>query len=189
MNVYEAIEKRRSYRRFIRPASADQLQRLLRAGSLAASPWNRQGWHVVVVEDAERIRKIAEIKYELNASLGSKTTDKVETIAARQRDAFFNASLVVVYQRFRNEDHEKRFDAGGAWLLMGNILLAAVEEGLATRIVSFWGEAEEKVDRLLGMPAGLKQVSAINIGVPDPQETLPERKIKQTGKWLSTNSF
>lgn len=189
MNIYEAIDRRRSHRRFIKPANSEQMQRLLTAGAKAASPWDRQGWHVVVVENRDLIEKIAVIKYYLNASLGSKTTEKTEIIATRQRDAFNNASLIVVYQRFRNEDHEKRFDAGGAWLLMANIMLAAIEEGLASRIVSFWGEAEERVDRLLLKPDGLKQVSAINIGVADPEEVLPERKIKDSAKWLHIDSF
>jgi len=189
MEIYQALEGRRSVRKYVSPATDEQLDRILKAAALAPSPFNRQAWDVVVVKNPDLIDQIAEIKYQLNLGLSRKATDKTKAQAQRQKDAFNNASLLVVYQRERNNDREIRYDAGGGWLLMGNILIAAMAEGLGSRIISFWDEAEEKVDRLLKVPAERKQISAVNIGVPDPSEVIEPRKLKPAEKWIHFEQF
>ena len=189
MEVYEAIEKRRTIRRFTAPPTKDQLSRILKAGSLAPSPFNRQGWDVVVVEDLALLQKIGEIKRRLTLELGPPLSGAVEDMARRQQEAFTNTVLLVIYQRIGKNPREIRFDGGGAWLLMENICLAAVAEGLGTRIVSFWDWAEEEVNRLLLVPEDKKQVSAINIGIPDVREDIRPRSLKVIEQWVHWNHF
>lgn len=187
MDIYEVIEKRRSIRNFKAPPTKKQLQRIINAAGLAPSPWNRQGWDVVIVDDRELIEKIAEIKYKLNLGLAAEVSEDIEENARRQKDGFANATLLMVYQRVGKNAREIRYDTGGAWLLMENICLAAVGEGLGTRIVSFWDEAEEEVNKLLHVPGGKRQVSGINIGVPN--EDPPPRKLKPQENWVHRNRF
>ncbi len=61
MDVYEAIEKRRSIRRY-RPVDVPEpvLKTLLNAARLAPSGCNRQAWKLIVVRDKETKRRIAE---------------------------------------------------------------------------------------------------------------------------------
>jgi len=189
VELYEAIEKRRSIRKFKSPPTQEQLPRVLRAGGLAPSAFNRQGWDVVIVDDPGLIEKIADIKYRLNRGLGSAVEGSIEDHALRQKAAFVNSTLLMVYHRLGKNERESRYDAGSAWLLMENICLAAVAEGLGTRILSFWDWAEEEVNSLLQVPEGKKQVSAINIGVPDSTEAIRPRALKAQGKWIHRNRF
>ena len=185
MNIYEAIEKRRSIRKFKAPPTEDQLKRVITAGGLAPSGFNRQGWDVVIVDDPALIEKISEIKYQL--SRGLSVAGSVEEFARQQKEAFLNAILLMIYQRVGKNEREIRYDCGGAWVLMENICLAAVAEDLGTRIVSFWDGAEEDVNKLLKVPEGKKQVSGINIGVPDEQPG--PRTLKPIEKWVHRNHF
>jgi nitroreductase len=189
VELYEAIEKRRSIRKFKSPPTQEQLPRVLRAGGLAPSAFNRQGWDVVIVDDPGLIEKIADIKYRLNRGLGSAVEGSIEDHALRQKAAFVNSTLLMVYHRLGKNERESRYDAGSAWLLMENICLAAVAEGLGTRILSFWDWAEEEVNSLLQVPEGKKQVSAINIGVPDSNEAIRPRSLKLQEKWVHRNRF
>jgi len=189
MELYEAIEKRRSIRRFKSPPTEEQLQRVLRAGGLAPSAFNRQGWDVVIVDDPVLLEKISDIKYLLNRGLGSDVSGSVEEHARRQREAFTQTVLLMVYHRVGKNERESRYDGGSAWLLMENICLAAVAEGLGTRIVSFWDWAEKEVDGLLKAPEGKRQVSGINIGVPGPLEEIRPRALKSMEKWVHRNTF
>ena len=189
MELYEAIEKRRSIRKFKSPPTEEQLQRVLQAGGLAPSAFNRQGWDVVIVDDPALIEKIADIKSRLNRGLGSAVEGSIEDHARRQKAAFANSTLLLVYHRLGKNERESRYDAGSAWLLMENICLAAVAEGLGTRILSFWDWAEEEVNSLLQVPEGKKQVSAINIGVPDSTEAIRPRALKAQEKWVHRNRF
>ena len=189
MEVYEAVEKRRSIRKFKSPPTEEQLQRVLRAGGLAPSAFNRQGWDVVIVDDPVLIEKIADIKSRLNRGLGSAVEGSIEDHARRQKAAFTNSTLLLVYHRLGKNERESRYDAGSAWLLMENICLAAVADGLGTRILSFWDWAEEEVNSLLQVPEGKKQVSAINIGVPDSAEAIRPRALKAQEKWVHRNRF
>jgi nitroreductase len=189
VELYEAIQKRRSIRKFISPPTEEQLQRVLRAGGLAPSAFNRQGWDVVIVDDPALIEKIADIKYRLNRGLGSAVEGSIEEHALRQKTAFANSTLLLVYHRLGKNERESRYDAGSAWLLMENICLAAVAEGLGARILSFWDWAEEEVNNLLRVPPGKKQVSAINIGVPDSTEAIRPRALKAQEKWVHRNRF
>ena len=189
MELYEAIQKRRSIRKFISPPTEEQLQRVLRAGGLAPSAFNRQGWDVVIVDDPALIEKIADIKYRLNRGLGSAVEGSIEEHALRQKTAFANSTLLLVYHRLGKNERESRYDAGSAWLLMENICLAAVAEGLGARILSFWDWAEEEVNNLLRVPPGKKQVSAINIGVSDSTEAIRPRALKAQEKWVHRNRF
>lgn len=187
MDVYEAMEKRRSIRKFKAPPTEEQLKRIITAGGLAPSAFNRQGWDVVIVDDSALLDKIADIKYRLNRGLGSDVPGSIEEHARRQKEAFANTTFLMVYQRVGKNDRESRYDGGSAWLLMENICLAAVADGLGTRIVSFWDWAEEEVDRLLRVSPGKRQVSGINVGIPD-EEPKP-RALKPQEKWVHRNGL
>lgn len=64
MEVYEAIEKRRTMRAFKEGASEPQLRKLLLAGVKAPSGSNVQPWEFIIIDDPEIIRQIAEYKYQ-----------------------------------------------------------------------------------------------------------------------------
>ncbi|UCC40668.1 MAG: nitroreductase family protein [Candidatus Aminicenantes bacterium] len=184
MDFCEAIEKRRSVRKFLSPASQEQLNRILNAGTKAPSEMNTQQWEFVVVDDPELIEKISEIKYMVNRDMKPRWEDvppEKEKIAQMQKDSFPNASLVLVFYP-RN-----RFNKAAGWACIQNMLLAAASEGLGSRIATIWGRGEKEVARLLKVPKGFELVAAISIGMP--AYTPGPKPLRPVGTWLHRNVF
>lgn len=60
MDVFEAIEKRRSIRKFKPNKIAEEdLKKILEAGRLAPSGGNRQPWYFIVMQDSERKKALS----------------------------------------------------------------------------------------------------------------------------------
>ena len=64
MDVWEAIEKRRTIRQFKSKVSQSMLHRLIQAGARAPSASNTQPWEFIIIEDQNIIDVIAEQKGE-----------------------------------------------------------------------------------------------------------------------------
>ena len=183
MEVYQAIEKRRTIRKFKGAATEAQLKRILAAGILAPSSMNKQNWEFVVVDDPALIEQISQIKYVLNRgkAAGEQVPEAQEKGALRQKESFKNATLVMIYC---NRDLA---DYTGPWCCIENMLLAAVAEGLAARIARFNGDFAVQVNKLMNAPASMELMVAVSIGIPD-EEPAP-RTLRPEGSWLHRNKF
>ena len=183
MDFHEVIAKRRTVRNFKGPATEAQLMRILAAGAKAPSGSNQQRWEFIVVDDPALIEQIAERKYVLNR--GNKprgeeaATPEVEKAAQAQKDSFANASHVAVYYKEGGRDE--------AWMCLENMSLAAVAEGLGTRIAFYWAGAEKDIDTLLQVPPGFELACVLSIGVPATEPTAPQRRPE--GSWRHRNKF
>jgi nitroreductase len=161
MDLYEVIEKRRTIRIYQKPATDEQLRKILLAGSKAPSGRNSQPWEFIIVEDQAIIAQLADLKQKVIMSMPTKTEEdqqKLKKGAAAQKASFNNASIVAVCGK-----------AGGAksvWLAIENISLAAVAEGLGSGIVLYPKEGMDKIGELLGLPSGYEPAAVLKIGVP-----------------------
>ena len=62
MNIFEAIQTRRSIREYTGvPATEEQLQTILKAGFQAPSAHNKQPWHFIVIRNPKTLDSIASI--------------------------------------------------------------------------------------------------------------------------------
>ena len=183
MDLLEAIEKRRTIRKFSAPPAEEQLERLLEAGAKAPSAGNRQAWFVVIVQDAETREKLGEIKKNLNARR-TPDTEKGRAMVQIQKDVFENATSLVFYTYAPEPDDPHRYDEGSAWLFVENLCLAAVTEGLGTQLFAYWDDAEEEVNQLLGVPKKYKQVIGVNVGVQHTEFKPAKKVLKSKSKWI-----
>jgi nitroreductase len=183
MDLWEAIEKRRTIRKFAAPPTEEQLERLLDAGAQAPSAGNRQAWFVIIVKDSETRERLGEIKKNLNARR-TPDTEKGRAMLQIQKDVFENATSLVFYTYAPEPDDPHRYDMGSAWLFVENLCLAALTEGLGTQLFAYWDDAEEEVNRLLGVPEKYKQVIGVNVGVPDPAFKPSTKVLKSKSKWI-----
>ncbi|MHB8770057.1 MAG: nitroreductase family protein [Syntrophales bacterium] len=183
MELYQAIEKRRTIRKFKGAATEAQLSRIIAAGTQAPSGMNKQNWEFVLVDDPAISEAIGQIKYVMNRgkAAGEEVPEAQEKGAVRQKDSFKNATLLVVYC------NKELADSVGPWLCIENISLAAVAEGLGSRIARLGGDAAAQVNKLLNAPAAMELVAALSIGIPD-EEAAP-RTLRPEGSWLHTNRF
>jgi 5,6-dimethylbenzimidazole synthase len=161
MDLYEAIENRRTIRVFKGPATEDQLKKIILAGTKAPSARNTQPWEFIIVEEQSLIDKIGDIKYEFTLKLApenGKDRDNFEKMAAAQKDSFSNASILAVCHREGGDS--------STWLCIENICLAAVAEGLGSGIVFYPPEGKAMITDLLGLPTNYGLAAVLKIGVP-----------------------
>jgi nitroreductase len=183
MEFHEVMAKRRTVRKFKGPATEAQLMRILVAGTKAPSGMNQQRWEFIMVDDPALIEQIAERKYVLNR--GNKprgeeaATPEIEKAAQAQKDSFANGSHVAVYYKEGGRDE--------AWMCLENMSLAAVVEGLGTRIAFFRAGAEKDIDKILQVPPGYELACVLSIGVPAMEPTAPA--LRPEGSWLHRNKF
>ena len=86
MDLYEAIAKRRTVRKFKGPATEAQLMRIMVAGTKAPSGMNQQRWEFIVVDDPALIEQIAD--WIATNILGMATDDaEISDVAALSRIA------------------------------------------------------------------------------------------------------
>jgi nitroreductase len=188
MDLYEAIEKRRTIRVFKSPTTEDQLKRIILAGTKASSAMNSQPWEFVIVEDQSTINNLADLKYKLTLKLGSASgadPDSFKQRAYGQRESFKNASIVAVF-------HRKGQDASN-WLAIENISLAAVAEGLGSGITFYAPEERSIITELLGFSGDYDLTAVLKIGVPGEEgfdrEHNPNGPRRPEFSWLHRNKF
>jgi nitroreductase len=182
MDVYEAIEKRKTIRVYKKKATEQQLRKLILAGTKAPSAGNRQPWEFIIVDDQKIIDQLSEIKYQLNRLFppqAGETQKEVEERALFQKKSFENASIVAICCGVEQ--------AANGWLCVENMSLAAVADGLGTGIVSYWGEVKKQAEKLLGIPGDHELVCVLKIGVPGEEGT--PRKRRAEFSWLHQNRF
>jgi nitroreductase len=182
MDVYEAIEKRRTIRIFKKGATEEQLRRIILAGSKAPSGGNRQPWEFIIIDDPKIIDQLAEIKYQLNRKFtpGKGETQKdVEERALNQKRWFKNSSVVGVCTTSGQSTN--------GWLAVENMSLAAVAEGLGSNIISYWAEEKKEVEKIIGLPDGYELTCLLKFGEPGEEVKPPKRRPEFS--WLHKNKF
>ena len=183
MNIYDAIEKRRTIRKFKGPATDDQIQCIIKEGIKAPSPRNMQSWEFIIVDDTDLIEKIGEIKYIANRGKprGESVPEELEQACQVQKESFAYAGLILVYHGL-GDAH-----AAGAWCCIQNMLLAAIAEGLGTKISYFREGAEDALNTLMRVPDEFKLAAAISVGIP-AEEPAP-RALQSVESRLHRNRF
>jgi nitroreductase len=182
MDVYEAIEKRRTIRIFKKEAAGEQLRRIILAGSKAPSGGNRQPWEFIVIHDPKIIDQLAETKYQLNRKIApgtGETQEDVEKRALNQKKWFQNSSVVAICTTSGQSVN--------GWLAVENMSLAAVAEGLGSNIISYWGDEKKEAEKILGLPKEYELTCVLKFGVPG-EEGAPRNR-RPESSWLHKNKF
>ena len=185
MELYEAIEKRRTIRDFTTEVVPDDvLNRILAAGLKAPSYDHARDWHFVVIREESRIADVL-------AAVGKKAEWQMEvvrnwtTATDKQREMYFDAvpkqikmlmqSRCLVLPLFKAP--AKIMEPKGmtdlnslasVWCVIENMLLAATAEGLgcALRIPIY--DEEDYVLQRVSAPAGYKLPCYLAFGYPAP---------------------
>ena len=140
MNVYEAIQARKSVRSFLaKDVSEEKIQRLLEAARLAPSAHNRQEWRFVVVREASTREELA------SAALSQKFVAEAPVV--------FVCCAETDEHRMRCGQMSYPIDVA---IAVDHLTLAAVEEGLGTCWIGAFDES--RVKSLLGIPEGFRVV-------------------------------
>jgi nitroreductase len=162
MDLYQALENRRSVRKYTADPVADaQLRKLLDAARIAPSWSNMQGWKFLVVRDQQKKEQLAASLPEKNPAFKAMTRASVVIVLCADPKASGNQDGKDYYL----------LDAGQAML---QFMLAAHAEGLGTCWVAWFDEA--KAREACKVPPGQRIVALSPLGVPERQPLPRPRK-------------
>lgn len=177
MELSDAIRNRHSVRAFQdRPVDEETLERLFWAAAMAPSSFNYQPWHFHVTRGAlrSRINEIMGLTTvhldEYIDALGQETLERAKRFYADLGGAPVVAAVSVP----RTDDELARINnnlAAGA--AVENMLLKAVEEGLATCNITFSFWVRDELAGLLGVPQDRKIIALVLIGYPAEKPVSP----------------
>lgn len=161
MDVFKAIQQRRSVRKFSsKKIEEEKILHVLEAARLAPSSSNRQAWHFIVIDDKSIIEQIPK-----QVAMGS------TMIIPWIKDAplvivgcYTKAITHVVAQLFGHENH--LVDVSVA---MTHICLAATELGIGTCFIGWFNES--KLKKLLAIPRHYKIAVLLALGYPAEPST------------------
>ena len=191
MDVREAIQKRRSIRRFKPdPVPDDLIQQLLESARLAPSGSNTQPWRFIVIKDAESRQKLQAASYNQRhvgqapviiaccadiKAFGEFPEQIDELIAAgalpaKTREVFV-PSLKKGGMSADIKWHLLIAATGNTDIAIEHMVLQAVELGLGTCWVRWFDD--NKVKEILEIPKNIKIIALLPIGYP--AEEPPER--------------
>ncbi len=211
MDVYEAIEKRRSVRVFKQGVSEEQLRKIILAGTKAPSGSNVQPWEFIVIDDPRIIEQIAEHKYQqtLKMVIDQMVLDDLTIIeqiyqqtlkkplslqgAVRQKDAYRNCTVIAVCNRKGHGIGRKPWmnieNIASTWMCIENMALAATADGLGIVTSILREEHKVAVETLLGIPEDYELATMVLIGVKG--EVPGERRgaVRPAFSWLHRNRF
>ena len=170
MDLFEAMEKRRSIRKYTDdPVAEEDLSRILEAGRNAASWTNNQVWEIVVVRDAATKQRLAETLPKTNPA----------------KKAIAGAPIVLAACGRQGESgfcKGRASTALGDWLMfdvalfLANVTHAAHALGYGTVHVGLLDHAA--AERILGVPDGVQLVELMPLGRPtNPDKKAPSRKL------------
>ncbi|MFC1938932.1 nitroreductase family protein [Chloroflexota bacterium] len=217
MEVYEAIEKRGSVRVFERGVSAQQLRRIIVAGTKAPSGSNVQPWEFIIIDDPGIIEQIAEHKYQqtLKMAIDEMIVDDpriVEQICQQtldnpvslkrariQKDAYRNCTVIAVCNKIWHGMGRKPWmnieNIASTWMCIENMQVAATADGLGILTSIFREEHKVAVEKLLGILEDYELATMVLIGVEKEflsrQEILGRirAEVRPTFTWLHRNRF
>ena len=165
----EAIRKRRSVRKYEETAVSDeQIKQVLETARYAASWANKQGWHIMVVRNAETRARVAGV---LEANPGQKAVATAPVLLVVCMDP--TASGV---------QKGKEYYMADAGILMDHLMLEAADLGLGTVFIGMFDE--DGVRAVLGVPEQYRIVGLTPLGVPakEPKER-PVKELEDIVHW------
>ncbi|GBD42387.1 5,6-dimethylbenzimidazole synthase [bacterium HR39] len=178
----ELFRWRRDVRRFrTDPVPAELVEELLRLADLAPSVGNSQPWRFVLVEDAERRRRVRQSFERVHrAALAGYAGERAPLYASLKLEGMDRAPVQIAV--FCDEATSQGHGLGRptmpetlCWsvvLAVGQLWLAARAFGLGMGWVSILDPGE--VTRILEVPDGWRFVAWLCLGWPEEEHTDPE---------------
>ncbi|MFW6224100.1 MAG: nitroreductase family protein [Bacteroidota bacterium] len=158
MDFHDILLNRRSVRKFSNiPVSREKLEKMLKAAMYAPSARNNQPWHFVVVQQRDRLDRLAEI----------------HPYAKMLKTA--TAAILVCADHEREENDS--YNAQNCAAATQNILLTAYELGVGSCWLGVMPRQErmKNIADFMELPDHVVPVSLIALGEPDEHKERPDR--------------
>lgn len=194
MELFEAIQTRRSIRKFLdKPVETEKIERIIEAATLAPNSENEQPWRFIVVTIPELRQEIARVSIlggaERYTAIKNKLDSKFEALDNKRRDELidrftsgklFHFLLACPLQIVVIADTRIIYAQHSCSAAIENLSLAAHAIGLGTcwtMVGSINPENEKKIRQAVGHPEDFWEVAGVlAVGYPDQQPRTRERK-------------
>ena len=195
MNIIEAIENRRSIRRFSKKdIDNDTILNILKAGINAPSPKNNQPWKFVVIKESKhQLIKIIEDGIEnIKSSFGLLIGEKNFLSSAETTLKIMKQAPVIIFvintgnRQLRGNTQVRKFVEMANILSIGaaveNMLLASLEYGIGSLWIGDIYYTIKEIGEWLQTDRQI--VAAIALGYPDEEPYAKTRKeINELAEW------
>ena len=209
MEVFEAIEKRRTIRDFENtPIPEETLTRVISAAFKAPTNDHMRDWHFIVVKDKAKAAKLLEpipkgiSDEDMDALIRDwDLSDKVQqecyrSAVPKQYRMLFDADAIIV-PLFRakgvdilHPDNISHLNGlASVWCCIENIFLAATAEGLGCNLRIPLGDEAEHAGKVLGFPKEYVMPCFIGIGVPKKDVKAVKQKETDLSERIHYNGF
>ncbi len=182
MDIFEAIGKRRSIRRYsTQPVEDEKLKQVLDAARAAPSWANSQCWRFIVVRDGAKKEQLADMVGLNKATRALKTAPIVIVACAQLCQSGYYGGVEAT-----DQGDWYMYDVG---LAMENLMLAATAVGLGTVQVGLKFDSK-KAGEILGIPEGFRAVIMTPLGYPEgePEPPRPRKELSEIvfyDRWTS----
>lgn len=206
MELYEVLEKRRTYRDFSdREVSDEVLKRVIGAAFKAPTNDHLRQLEFIVVRGRENIAKVIapliknmaafkELVFEVD---DSDDKDKMEMFAdalPKQQKMLMESGLLIL--PFFHQKQSPLLEPveqsslnyfASAWCALENMLLAATSEGLGTVFHIPVSDEADKIKEIVGAPKGYEFTCLLTMGYPAENAFLPKQKEINVEDRIHTN--
>lgn len=173
MDIFDAIAKRRSIRKFdgTKPVDEEVVRKILEAGIQAPSAGNGQSWRFVVVRDKS-------LKHRLAFEAGHQQFIDEAPVA------IVVCSDLELAEHHYGERGRKTYSIQETAAAIENMLLAVTALGFGSCWVGAFNESVAK--EILDLPKNLRPLAILPIGVPatTPTRATPRRKVEEVTRFL-----
>ena len=207
MELYEAIEKRRTIRDFAdKPIDAETVKRILSAGLKAPTNNHLRQWEFVIINDKKERSRVLNLKDMTDPEDCDKMLDGFGMTDADQRGMYhiampkqfsmlYNAGcLILPFFKLREPLLQPTClsslnEFASIWCCIENILLAAASEGIlgVTRIPMT--EELEHIQKTINHPDDYAMPCYIALGYPDRDAKLPVQKVINVESRMHINKW
>lgn len=205
MDVYVAIKRRRSIRKFKNaPVSKEKILKILEAANLAPTASNRQPWEFIVLNRStiDELSDITDRSFKERVEESGRPTfnerikdlpipmegseDKLEALNRFYRTLGGASIAIIVYVDRETDPWQWKNNICDASAAIENLILAAWDEGLG----SCWmtgplKKKSQEIKAFLGIPNDKEIVGIIPIGIPSHNPSCPPKvDVKNKIKWI-----
>ena len=180
MRFLDLANKRYSVRNYKNtPVPQEKINRCIEAARLAPSACNSQPWKFIIVDDPERLNKLARAAFEGILKLNHfafKAPTLVLIVSERQK-AFAEIAGII---------KKKNFSLMDIGIAAEHFCLQAAEDGLGTCMLGWFNET--KVKKTLSIPKLRRVELIISVGF-SADDNIPHKKRKNIDEILSCNKY
>ena len=209
MELYEALEKRRTCRDYSdREVSDEILERVIGAAFKAPTNDHLRQLEFVVMRGRENIAPIIDplaknmaafkkLVHEADEADESGDKDKMamfaDALPKQQRMLMQSGLLILPFFRQKQSPLLKPVEQSSlnyfasAWCALENMLLAATAEGLGTVFHIPVGDEAEKIKEIVGAPEDYEFICLLTMGYPAADAFRPKQKEIDIGDRIHTN--